>query len=104
MIESNVLSAWILSLLHQQCDEVRVTPYQRVALSQLFQEYVIEETEDVSIARVEAAYNRQGLPLTKYDNTRPSHLASHHRGYPVKSWIEDKAAWLENKSTALLLS
>ena len=43
----------------------------------MFQEYNIEEMEDVSIARVEAeaAYNRQDLyptPLTKYDNTRPS--------------------------------
>ena len=69
---------------------------------QLFQEY---RMEDVSIARVEAAYNRLGLPPpAKYDITRPSPLtAPAHRG-PVKSWIEDKAAaWLENKSAALSL-
>ena len=74
MNDRDLLAAWILSLLHQQCDEVRVTPYQRFALSQLFQEYVIEETEDVSIARVEAAYNRRGSL-----NTIILGLASHRR-------------------------
>ena len=74
MNDRDLLAACILSLLHQQCDEVRVTPYQRVALSQLFQEYVIEETEDVSIARVEAAYNRRGSL-----NTIILGLASHRR-------------------------